>query len=410
MNGKVENAGTATISEHNGQTVTTIVVDQAKIEQRIEKEDQNAIITIPVTATSDVIIGELNGQIIKDMEQKQALLIIRTPKGTYTISAAQIDISAISKQFGTDIALQDVKVQISISVPTADALKRIEMLAANEKLTLVAQPLDFTVKVTYAGKTVELTKFNTYVERTIPLADGVDLKKITTGLVLEAGGTFRHVPTQIVAIDGKHFAKIHSLTNSTYFVVQDPQNFKDVATHWAKDIVNEMASRKVINGVGDDLFNPNLEITRAEFAAIIVRGLGLKLESGTTSFADVKVSDWYNDAVQTAYSYKLINGFEDGAFHPTDKITREQAMSIIAKAMVITDLKTKLPAKEASELLSIYTDANEASDWAKSGIADSLQAGIITGRSGNVLAPQAFITRAEVAAIIQRLLQQSDLI
>ncbi len=410
MNGKVENAGTATISEYNGQTVTTIVVDQAKIEQRIEKEDQNAIITIPVTATSDVIIGELNGQIIKDMEQKQALLIIRTPKGTYTISAAQIDISAISKQFGTDIALQDVKVQISISVPTADALKRIEMLAANEKLTLVAQPLDFTVKVTYAGKTVELTKFNTYVERTIPLADGVDLKKITTGLVLEAGGTFRHVPTQIVAIDGKHFAKIHSLTNSTYFVVQDPQNFKDVATHWAKDIVNEMASRKVINGVGDDLFNPNLEITRAEFAAIIVRGLGLKLESGTTSFTDVKVSDWYNDAVQTAYSYKLINGFEDGTFHPTDKITREQAMSIIAKAMVITDLKTNLPAKEASELLSIYTDANEASDWAKSGIADSLQAGIITGRSGNVLAPQAFITRAEVAAIIQRLLQQSDLI
>ncbi|OMD21744.1 S-layer homology domain-containing protein, partial [Paenibacillus odorifer] len=410
VNGKVENAGTATISEHNGQTVTTIVVDQAKIEQRIEKEDQNAIITIPVTATSDVIIGELNGQIIKDMEQKQALLIIRTPKGTYTISVAQIDISAISKQFGTDIALQDVKVQISISVPTADALKRIEMLAANEKLTLVAQPLDFTVKVTYAGKTVELTKFNTYVERTIPLADGVDLKKITTGLVLEAGGTFRHVPTQIVAIDGKHFAKIHSLTNSTYFVVQDPQNFKDVATHWAKDIVNEMASRKVINGVGDDLFNPNLEITRAEFAAIIVRGLGLKLESGTTSFTDVKVSDWYNDAVQTAYSYKLINGFEDGTFHPTDKITREQAMSIIAKAMVITDLKTNLPAKEASELLSIYTDANEASDWAKSGIADSLQAGIITGRSGNVLAPQAFITRVEVAAIIQRLLQQSDLI
>lgn len=200
MNGKVENAGTATISEQNGQTVTTIVVDQAKIEQRIEKEDQNAIITIPVTATSDVIIGELNGQIIKDMEQKQALLIIRTPKGTYTISAAQIDISAISKQFGTDIALQDVKVQISISVPTADVLKRIEMLAANEKLTLVAQPLDFTVKVTYAGNTVELSKFKTYVERTIPLVDGVDLKKITTGLVLETGGRSVMYPHRLLPL------------------------------------------------------------------------------------------------------------------------------------------------------------------------------------------------------------------
>ncbi|MEK3985057.1 S-layer homology domain-containing protein [Paenibacillus sp. FSL K6-3166] len=410
VNGKVENAGTATVSEQNGQTITTIVVDQAKIEQRIDKEGQNAIITIPVTATSDVIIGELNGQIIKNMEQKQAQLIIRTPKGTYTLSAAQIDISAISEQFGTGIALKDMKVQISISVPTADVLKRIEMLSEKEGLTLVAQPLDFTVKVTYAGKTIEVTQFNTYVERTIPLADGVDLKKITTGLVFEAGGTFRHVPTQIVVIDGKGYAKIHSLTNSTYFIVQDPQSFKDVTTHWAKDIVNEMASRKVINGIGNELFNPSQEITRAEFAAIIVRGLGLKLERGTTTFTDVKISDWYNDAVQTAYSYKLIDGFEDGAFRPTDKITREQAMSMIAKAMIITDLKAKLPSIEASELLHSYTDAIEASGWAKSGIADTLQAGIITGRSGNVLAPKAFITRAEVAAIIQRLLQQSDLI
>jgi cell division septal protein FtsQ len=410
VNGKVENAGTATVSEQNGQTITTIVVDQAKIEQRIDKEGQNAIITIPVTATSDVIIGELNGQIIKNMEQKQAQLIIRTPKGTYTLSAAQIDISAISEQFGTGIALKDMKVQISISVPTADVLKRIEMLSGKEGLTLVAQPLDFTVKVTYAGKTIEVTQFNTYVERTIPLADGVDLKKITTGLVFEAGGTFRHVPTQIVVIDGKGYARIHSLTNSTYFIVQDPQSFKDVTTHWAKDIVNEMASRKVINGIGNELFNPSQEITRAEFAAIIVRGLGLKLESGTTTFTDVKISDWYNDAVQTAYSYKLINGFEDGAFRPTDKITREQAMSMIAKAMIITDLKAKLPSIEASELLHSYTDAIEASGWAKSGITDTLQAGIITGRSGNVLAPKAFITRAEVAAIIQRLLQQSDLI
>jgi hypothetical protein len=83
---------------------------------------------------------------------------------------------------------------------------------------------------------------------------------------------------------------------------------------------------------------------------------------------------------------------------------------MIAKAMIITDLKAKLPSIEASELLHSYTDAIEASGWAKSGIADTLQAGIITGRSGNVLAPKAFITRAEVAAIIQRLLQQSDLI
>lgn len=398
-------------SELNGQTITTIVVDQAKIEQRLAEEGQQAIVTIPVTATSDVIVGELNGQIIKDMEQKQAILIVQTPKGTYTLPTAQLDISAISEQFGNSVRLQDIIVQIAVSSPTAEMLKRIEMLAEQEGLTLVAQPLDFTVKVTYGGKTIEVSTFNIYVERMIPLLDGVDLKKITTGLVFEANGTIRHVPTQIVVdANGKKHAKIHSLTNSTYFVVQNPQNFKDVTNHWAKDMVNEMGSRTIINGIGDDLFNPNQAITRAEFAAIIVRGLGLELEKGATSFTDVKISDWYSSAVQTAYTYKLINGFEDGNFHPVDKITREQAMSIIAKAMLITDLKAKLPSKEASELLSSYADANKVSEWAKNSIADSLQSGIITGRSGNELAPKALITRAEVAVILQRLLQQSNLI
>ncbi|MBY3623193.1 hypothetical protein HGO21_27170, partial [Acinetobacter sp. CUI P1] len=410
VNGKVENAGTATISKLDGKTVTTIVVDQEKLEQRIANEGQNTIITIPVTATSDVIVGELNGQIIKDMEQKQAVLIIDTPKGTYTLSAAQIDISAISAQFGSNISLKEMKVQITISAPTADVEKSIVELAEKKQLTIVSQPLEFTVKINYGGKIIELSKFVTYVERTIPLSDGIDPNKVMTGLVLESDGTIRHVPTQIVVIEGKRYARIQSLTNSTYFVAQISQNFKDVANHWAKDIVNEMGSRTIINGIGDNLFIPNQEITRAEFAAIIVRGLGLEPESGTTSFTDVKISDWYSDVVQTAYSYKLIKGFEDGTFHPSDKITREQAMSIIAKAMIITELKAKLPSQDASDLLSSFADANKISDWAKSGISDSLQAGIVTGRSGNELAPKAFITRAEVAAIIQRLLQQSDLI
>jgi hypothetical protein len=166
----------------------------------------------------------------------------------------------------------------------------------------------------------------------------------------------------------------------------------------------------VVNGNGEGLFNPNDDITRAEFTAIVVRGLGLKLEKSNASFNDVKSNDWYERVIQTAYANDLITGFEDGSFKPNDKITREQAMTIIAKAMKITGLSKKLEAEAGSSQLQAYRDVTQIADWASQGVADALQARIVSGRDATLLAPKAHTTRAEIAAMIQRLLKQSDLI
>lgn len=410
VNGKVERAGTATTSTVNGQSVTTVVVDQKKLEERLVAEGQRALITIPVISSSNIVIGELSGQIIKSMEQKQAVLEFKSGNATYTLPAAQINIESISTQLGASVALEDIKIQIEIAKPTADTLRIVENSAAAGEFTLAAPPLDFVIRAQYGDTTVEITKFNAYVERMIALPDGVDPNRITTGIVVEPDGSVRHVPTKVAKIDQQYFAIVNSLTNSTYSIIWHPLEFKDMDGHWAKDIVNNMGSRMIIDGVGNGTFNPAAEITRAEFAAIVVRGLGLKLENGTGAFSDVKASDWYSSSVQTAYAYKLINGFEDGNFRPLDKITREQAMTMIAKAMQITALKDKQQNKEASELLSSFTDAGSVSKWAVSSAADSVAAGIVSGRTSTRLDPQASITRAEVAAMIQRLLQRADLI
>ncbi|WP_438495676.1 chitobiase/beta-hexosaminidase C-terminal domain-containing protein [Paenibacillus sp. IHBB 3054] len=410
VNGKVERAGTATTSIVNGQSVTTVVIDQKKLEERLAAEGQGALITIPVISSSNIVIGELSGQMIKSMEQKQAVLEFKSGNATYTLPAAQINIESISTQLGASVALEDIKIQIEIAKPTADTLRIVENSAAAGEFTLAAPPLNFVIRAQYGDTTVELTKFNAYVERMIALPDGVDPNRITTGVVVEPDGSVRHVPTKVAKIDQQYFAIVNSLTNSTYSIIWHPLEFKDMDGHWAKDIVNNMGSRMIIDGVGNGAFNPAAEITRAEFAAIVVRGLGLKLENGAGAFSDVKASDWYSSSVQTAYAYKLINGFEDGNFRPLDKITREQAMTMIAKAMQITALKDKLQSKEASELLSSFTDAGSVSKWAVSSAADSVAAGIVSGRTSTRLDPQASITRAEVAAMIQRLLQQSELI
>lgn len=85
-------------------------------------------------------------------------------------------------------------------------------------------------------------------------------------------------------------------------------------------------------------------------------------------------------------------------------------MLMIAKAMTLTNLKAQLANEAAEQTLLPYKDAADAAEWAKNGIADSVLAGIVSGRTSTELAPKAFITRAEVAAIMQRLLQQSSLI
>jgi hypothetical protein len=410
VNGKVENAGTATTTEVNHRSITTIAIDQKKLEDKLAVEGQGAVVTIPVNTKSDVVVGELNGQMVKNMEIKKAVLEIKTDKASYTLPAQQINISAISDQVGKSVALQDIKIRIEIAAPTADTVKVVENAAEKGTFTLVAPPMNFTIQGTYGDTTIDLSRFNAYVERTIAIPDGVDPNKITTGIVVDPDGTVRHVPTKIVLIEGKYYAVIKSLTNSTYSVVWHPREFSDVANHWAKDAVNDMGSRMVIEGTGNGMFSPNQDITRAEFAAIIVRGLGLKLENGDESFSDVKAADWYNSAINTAFEYQLISGFEDGTFRPDDKITREQAMVIISKAMALTKLNEKLVGKAAEDTLRLFTDESDASEWAVSGIADTVQAGIVLGSNGAELAPKAFITRAEVAAIVQRLLEKSELI
>ncbi|WP_259620158.1 InlB B-repeat-containing protein [Paenibacillus doosanensis] len=408
VNGKAENAGTATTATVNNQSVTTIAVDPKKLEEKLAAEGQHAVITIPMTAKSDVVVGELNGQMVKNMESSQAVVELKTDSATYTLPAQQINIDAISEQIGKSVPLEAIRIQIEIAKPEASMAQVVENAAAKGEFTIVAPAVQFTVKGTYGDKTIEVSKFNAYVERTIVIPDGVDPKKITTAVVVDPDGTVRHVPTRIVVEDGRYVAKINSLTNSTYSVVWHPLEFKDVAQHWAKDSVNDMGSRMVINGVSDDRFNPDQEITRAEFAAILVRALGLKPEAGAAPFTDVHNSDWYAGAIQTAYAYQLIGGFEDGTFRPTDSITREQAMTIMSKAMTITELKQKLGSGAAA--LNTFEDADTVSGWAAKAISDCLQAGLVTGRGDHRLEPQASISRAEVAAIVQRLLQKSGLI
>lgn len=410
VNGKTENVGTATTTTEGNLTVTTITIDDKKLEQKLDAEGNNAVITIPVNTKADIVAGELNGQTVKNMENKQAVLEVKTENATYTLPAQQINISTISEQLGSAVELKDIKVQVEIAKAAAENVQLLENSTKQGEFSIIAPPVEFSVKCTYGGKTVEVSSFNTFVERTIAIPDGIDPYKITTGVIVDPDGTIRHVPTRVTVINSKYYAVINSLTNSLYSVVWHPLEFKDAANHWAKEAINDMGSRMVISGISNGMFEPDKDITRAEFTAVIVRALGLKPGTSNNKFADVNSSDRYCDYIKTAAEYKIIYGYGNGKFGPDDIITREQAATMIARAMNITGLKAQLSDVEMDRLLTSFGDAAKSADYARDSIAVCVKAGIISGRNGNLIAPKENITRAEAAVLVQRLLLKSNLI
>lgn len=400
----------AKTSEQNGKTTVTVTVDAQKLSAGLANAGDKPSVVIPVTSASDRTSVVLTGDAVKALENKNAVLEIQTPNGSYKLPASELLIEQLAGQLGAQAKLSDIVIQVDIAKSGEAAAQLLESAASKGEFTVVVPPVDFTVTASYGGQTVSVTRFQAFVEREIPLPASVDASRVTTAVVLNEDGTARSVPTKIVMRDGVSYAIVNSLTNSTYSLIWNPVAFGDMEGHWAKQAVNDMGSRMIISGIGGGRFSPDRDITRAEFAAILVRALGLKPEIGGNAFADVQASAWYGAAVQTAYASGLISGFEDGTFRPQDKITREQAMVIVAKAMGITGLTGKLPAAPSDRLLSAFADRASASSWAKAGIAGSLQAGIVSGRGERELAPQANVTRAETAVLMQKLLQKSELI
>ncbi len=410
VNGEKQDAGTTNTQTTGGQTVTTIKVDDTKLDKVLESKGEKPIVTLPTGSNSNVTVGELNGQTVKNMEKKEAILEIKTPTITYTLPASQIKIDDVSAQIGSKVELKDIKVSVKIAEPSTDTVKIVENTANKNNYQIVVKPIQFEITCTSGNKTVDVSKFNGYVERTVAIPNGIDPSKITTGIVLNSDGTFSHVPTQVVAISGKYYAKINSLTNSTYSVIWNPVTFTDVANHWSKNTVNDMGSRMVVTGTGNGNYEPGRSITRAEFAAIAVRAMGLQKGATESDFTDVTLTDWFNGYVDTATAYSLITGYDSKTYGPNDMITREQAMAILARAMKLTGLNTNLTDGEKSTILSKYTDGASVSDYAKTSVAMCIKTGVVTGSSATTLSPKAYVTRAEVAAMVQRLLQKSGLI
>jgi len=404
-----EQVATSTVTEDDGIRTVTVRIDASKLINLLTAENDNTVVTIPVAAESDKFAAVLTGDAVKTMESKKAVLEFDTPIGSYKLPAAELLIDNLSDQFGERVALSDIVVNVSIGKSDANTIRAVESAAESGQFALVVPPVDFIVTAAYNGKTVQVAKFNSYVKREIPIPDDVDPGRITTAVITEKDGTSRHDPTYVTVRNGRTFAIVNSLTNSTYSLIWRNVAFVDMKGHWAQKAVNDMASRMVVKGSNGTHFNPDAPITRSQFAAIVTRALGLPENGTTTVFNDVTPGDWYMGAVAKAYEYGIIQGFEDGTFRPDRMMTREEAMVMIARAMQWTGLRAETSGQDAVATLSLFTDGSAVSGWAIQSVASTVNHGLVQG-SNAALNPKQEMTRAETAMLVRRLLIRSNLI
>jgi len=151
-------------------------------------------------------------------------------------------------------------------------------------------------------------------------------------------------------------------------ILFEEKTFEDIQSHKSQNAIEELAVRGIINGKNEKSYCPDETMTRAEFATIVVRALGVPEKSGA-KFNDVTEDDWFNVYVNTAYGYGIINGISENEFNPYGEITREEAATMILRAAKLCGMKEDTSETGVRNALAEFSDYVEASDWAMTALA-----------------------------------------
>lgn len=268
------------------------------------------------------------------------------------------------------------------------------------RLTAASEVISFSLEVVAAdGSLIPVTAFAKPL--TVTFAVDPKANRDLLGVYhIAASGAVEYVGGKLVDSNRKLGAEVKHF--SQYAVLEYDKSFTDVSSgHWASSVIKSIAAKHIIEGLPTDRFDPQGEVTRAQFAAMITRALGLKAASPATSaFTDVDAKSWYAEAVAAVNEAGIVLGRSKDAFAPNERITREEMAVMIVRAY--EHLKGSKSSSDSAA--SSFSDHVLIRDWAKNAAATAEQAGLIRGRGNQQFAPQASMTRAESAQVLANLL------
>ena len=227
-------------------------------------------------------------------------------------------------------------------------------------------------------------------------APGADLTSGNVVLYTDMSGEEHIVGLSIV--EGSAMRYI-SRGPGSYEFIYNAKPFDDISGHWAKNDIDFATARLLFIGITPRLFSPDTAMTRGMFAAILGRmyGVDQSLYTGY-SFDDVPERAYYAPYVKWARENNILFGVSKSSFEPEKAVTRQEMAAMMHRFMKYLELE---PEKGGEE----FSDAYEISSWARESVMSLKKTGILNGKPGNRFDPNASSTRAEITAVLRRLIE-----
>ena len=193
-------------------------------------------------------------------------------------------------------------------------------------------------------------------------------------------------------------------------VMVEEDNFADLTKEWdwAREAISALASRGIISGMQAGIFAPQEAVTRAQFYKLAALGLGWDTQSvgaddAAFQFKDINLNEWYVPYVSRAIQKGLAMGYGDGTFRPEASITREEMAVLMVRAMGKEEIVKNLKAELINPKLH-FKDKELISPWARAYVAVAVDEKLLNGFDDLTFAPHQYVSRAEAAVIISRML------
>lgn len=311
--------GAVAIKTVGGNRQVDIRLDESTIGSLLQQGAfSERTIEVPVPYAAEVTEVTVSGKAVAEMVEGGYTVALSTPNFRYDVKLDAVPL--LMQAEGSEVA-----VTLAVRTLSAERLAAFkEALRLNGHI-LVGEPRAVDVTVTRGTGQTRVERFSKYVPRIFTLPKGT---QVTTGVVLNADGTYEHVPTTVTTDSGgKQQVRVESLTNSEYALIYSPAADDVAASHPAKSAVDDMMSRHIVTGTGS--FDPDEVVTRGAFIEYVVKTLGLyrKDAEAVSAFSDSGVEN-HQRAVALAKSRGLVKGYVDGTFG-YDKALTVQELNIV---------------------------------------------------------------------------------
>lgn len=405
----VMNNGTASATSavsHYNRPTRQFNVDAAKLIQAFEyastvgKTNQPIVFEIPDSEASAYVGFPINTLNQVAASYRTGTIGIKYGELLWTVPLSNLNQVSLGQNVGTNgdsfLYVQLETVPFSVSA----TMEGLIVEAGAQKLGNYTDVYLFTRNNT----TNQQVDQNIKSQLTMELS--ANTPKITSGFAYIDPVTFMlsNVPSSFRNTTGGVVIQGKLNGNQSVVPVNHSVSYQDTTSHWAGEVIKALSAKWIINEPNGSFYRPNENITRAEFAELVARGLGLKGEQNAASrFLDVRGGSVTSAYIGAAAEAGIITGNTDGTFRPDRPITREQMAIMMVRAMNYGGQPVVLNTSAASAL-SKFSDSKKIQS--KDLVAKAVQEGIIQGMTSKTFVPQGNATRAQAAVMMKRVLDK----